>query len=408
MLSINQISNGLTLIIEEMPHFESVAYNLSIPGGIVLDGENEIGASLILGELITKGAGPLDSKSLSNAFEECGIRHGEGAGHDRFTFRGQATSEYLKRALELVCLMITEPTLPESEIKNIKNLYLQDIKNLVDHPARRAGLMLSERYFPQPHARPGIGTTEGITSVSAADLRNKWKEQFAPRGAVLSIAGNVKKDETLTLCENLFAKWIGNAGEIPKYGEFPAHDNFHIQDESAQLQIVLAYPSAKFNDKHYYTAKIANQILSGGMFGRLFIEVREKRGLCYSVYSQHSATTEYGMVQAYAGTTPERAHETLDVMLGELKRLKGSVTSEEITRAKANLKASLIIGGESPGSRSSSNSGDWWVDKKVRTLTEVINAVDKVSINDINEYVEEYPADSHMLLTLGKRDLKSK
>src|SRR4051794_30068586 len=107
-LSINKLSNGLTLIIEEMPQFESVGYDLAIPGGIVCDDENGIGGSLILGELTTKGAGDLDSQQLSNAFDEFGIRHGEGAGHDRFSYRGQSTKEYLKRSLELVGLMLTQ------------------------------------------------------------------------------------------------------------------------------------------------------------------------------------------------------------------------------------------------------------------------------------------------------------
>ncbi len=406
MLHINKLSNGLTLIIEEMPHFESVAYDLAIPGGIVCDSPDSIGASLILAELTTKGAGGLSSTDLSNSFDEYGIRHGEGAGHDRFSYRGQSSSDYLKKSLELVSKMISEPVLPENEIDNIRSLCLLDIEGLKDNPARRAMLSLSESYFPAPHSRPGIGTKEGLEKTDINLLRKIWKEQYASDGAVLSIAGKVKNSEMLDLCERVFSNFKGKAAKIPAFEKFPEHKNIHIHDDSAQLQIILAYPSAKFGDSSYYAAKVANQILSGGMFGRLFIEVREKRGLCYSVYARHSATNEYGLMQAYAGTTPERAHETLEVMLSELKRVKGSVTEDEMSRVKANLKSSLIIGGESPAARASSNSGDWWINKKIRSLDEIINAVNAVSIKDVDNFIEQFPADSYTLLTLGKRDLK--
>lgn len=388
-----------------MPHFESAAYDLSIPGGIVCDDVKKIGSSLLLSELTTKGAGPYDSKALSDAFDEFGIRRGESAGSDRFTYRGSSAAVYFERALELMSYMVLAPRLPEEEISSIRNLFLQEIHSLNDNPAKRAMILLSEKYFPDPYSRPGIGNLAGIEATTAEDLREKWKTQFAPQGAVLSIAGKINASQIITHLEKHFNKWQGEGVKLPKYGEFPPTDVFHVESDSAQLQIVLAFPSAKFDDPFYYTAKVANQLLSGGMFGRLFIEVREKRGLCYSVYSRHSATCDYGVVQAYAGTTPERAHETLEVMLAEISRLQGTVTEDELARAKANLKASLIIGEESPGARAVSNASDWWVAKRVRRSEEIINEINKVQIKDIDQLIDKFPARNHTLLTLGSRDL---
>jgi predicted Zn-dependent peptidase len=141
------------------------------------------------------------------------------------------------------------------------------------------------------------------------------------------------------------------------------------------------------------------------MFGRLFIEVREKRGLCYSVYSRHSGGKNAGSVFAYAGTTPERAKETLTVMLDTIKSLSGSVTQEELDRAKVNLKSALIIGEESAASRAGSNAGDYWLQSKVRTLDEISEQIDKVTAADIDKYISDYSPDKHSLVTLGPKEL---
>jgi predicted Zn-dependent peptidase len=142
------------------------------------------------------------------------------------------------------------------------------------------------------------------------------------------------------------------------------------------------------------------------MFGRLFIEVREKRGLCYSVFARHSATKYYGTMLVYAGTTPERAHETLQVLTAELQKVIGSVEREELSRAKANLKASLVIGEESSGARAGSNASDWWLDKRVRTLDEIKAGIDTVDSALVDRCMKEFSSRSYMLLTLGSKRLE--
>lgn len=397
------MANGLVVIVESIPHVESAAYDLLIPGGILTDDEERIGESLILAELTSRGAGNLDSRALSDRFDEHGIRHSESVGHDKFTYHGSLLADKLEPALELVGMMVREPMLPEDEIDSIKSILLQDIQSLKDNPARRAMVELSRRYYPGPYSRPSLGEQEGIEAVTIDSLRSMWSKHFRPAGSVLSVAGKVNPEEVFGQAEKLFGAWKGDAVTLPKFGTQPKHASYHIDFESAQLQITLAYPSAPFGDRHYYTAKVANGVLSGGMFGRLFIEVREKRGLCYSVFSRHAATKSYGTMLAYAGTTPERAAETLDVMVKELRSLRGTVEAEELSRAKANLKAGLIIGEESTSSRAGSNATDWWLDRRIRTLDEIQAEIDKVSTDSIDEFLKAYPADSFSLLTLGSK-----
>ena len=161
----------------------------------------------------------------------------------------------------------------------------------------------------------------------------------------------------------------------------------------------------RFNEDGYYPGKLAVSILGASMFGRLFVEVREKRGLCYSVYARHGSTTSYGTVTAYVGTTPERAQESLDVLLKELNGLEGTVTQDELERARTNLKAALIMGEESPGARAGSNAQDWWLLKRVRPLSEINAEIDKVTVQSIDAFLSTYPFRPCSLLTLGKNKL---
>ncbi len=405
MLEITTLSNGLTLIIEEVAHVESAAFELIIPGGLIHDASDRVGASLFLPELTSRGAGRLSSRELSEAFEEQGIRHGEGTSGDHYSYRGSCLAEKIPEALNLVAKMVLEPQLPEEEIDNIRGLFLQDFMALEDNPSRKTSHEFSKRYFPAPFNRPSLGEQAGIEATTISDIQKLWALQFRPQGSILSIAGKVKFAEVKACVEKLFTDWQGKAPEKLRYPAFPPVQKVHIPSDTAQVQIMLGYSSVKFGEPLYYAAKLGTGILSGGMFGRLFIEVREKRGLCYSVYARHAANLDYGNVIAYAGTTPERASETLSVMLSVLKDVGGTITPEELERSRANLLASLVMGEESTSSRASSNASEWWLAKKVRGLAEIKAAINAVTLEQVNQYYAEFPLGEYMLVTLGSREL---
>jgi predicted Zn-dependent peptidase len=302
--------------------------------------------------------------------------------------------------------MVREPHLPEGEIANIQSVLLQDLDALQDNPARRAMVELTSRYYPSPFNRSSLGEMEGIKKTDRATCQGIVKRSFGPQSAILSIAGRVKVAEALEIAEKHFGGWKGGGTTIPEFGPLPPTAYFHIPFESSQVQIALASPSVKFGEPDYYSGKIAISLLGASMFGRLFVEVREKRGLCYSVYARHGATTSYGTVSAYVGTTPERAQESLDVLVREFTNLKGTVSQDELDRARTNLKAALVMGEESPGSRAASNAGDWWLLRRVRPLREINDLIDAVTLESVDSYLTKYPFAPCSILTLGKRELE--
>ena len=404
-LHVQTLKNGMTLIVEEEPRFQTFACELLLPGGYLFDDKTSIGRSLYLSELMERGAGDLDSKALSDEWESIGARFGLSVGLDRTVARVSCLKDYIDDAFKLFTINIIKPTLPEEEIEPIKSSLLQELLSLQDNPSRKTLVTLADIFYPAPWNRSSYGTKEGFESVTRKDLVDIYNRIFRPSKAVLSIAGGITKEKAIELAENFCRDWQGDSATLPEYPEIPEGQIRHIQQDSHQVQIAFGYPSCKFGDKRYYPAKVANEVLSGGMFGRLFIEVREKRGLCYSVYSRHSGTKYIGSVFAYAGTTPERAQETLDVMFSVLKNLKGTVTEAELVRSRINIKSNLVLSEEGPGSRASSNAGDYYTLGRIRTLDEICREIDNVTLDSVNSYLEEFSPTVRTIVTLGPKEL---
>jgi predicted Zn-dependent peptidase len=183
-----------------------------------------------------------------------------------------------------------------------------------------------------------------------------------------------------------------------------AHD--HIHHDSAQTQIGIAYAAVPYRSPEYYAGWAAVSVLSGGMSSRLFTEVRERRGLCYTIHASLSSLRDDARVLCYAGTTNERAQETLDTTMVELKRLGEGIEEEELTRCKARAKSSLIMQQESTMSRAGSIARDWHHLGEVRTLDDVSDRIDKLTVETVLDYVHSYPARDFTILTIGPQTLE--
>ena len=173
------------------------------------------------------------------------------------------------------------------------------------------------------------------------------------------------------------------------------------------MHIGIAYDSVSYRDPDYFAAWAAVSVLSGGMSSRLFTEVREKRGLCYSVSASLSSLRDEARVLCYAGTTAERAQETLDVTLAELQRLGEGIEDEELSRCQARAKSSLIMQQESTLARASSVARDWYHLGRVMTLAEVREKIDALTVQNVLDYVHTHPAGQFTLLTIGPHPLET-
>ncbi len=210
---------------------------------------------------------------------------------------------------------------------------------------------LRKRHYPHPWGQPSQGDRAALEATTIDDVRRHFHRYYCPNGTILGVAGRIEWERLKDLVGRLLGDWA------PAGDDGIAESNCsvryeHLVHDSQQTQIGIAYPSIPYRHRDYFQAWGAVGVLSGGMSARLFSEVRERRGLCYSVYATHHTLWHRGAVFCYAGTSAERAQETLDVTVGELVRLAKGVEEAELERLKARIKSALIMQHESSSGRS--------------------------------------------------------
>jgi len=398
--------NGLTVLAERMTHVRSAALNFLIPAGCANDPPDQLGLASVLSDLITRGAGSRDSRELTLALDNLGLDRDESAGVVHLRFWAATVARNLPAALEIYADILRRPHLPPGELAPVQALALQDLQSLDDEPRQRVLVELRKQYFPDPLGRDRRGTEAGIEAITPESVRRHYERHFQPRGAILSVAGNIEWQPLLDHVAKLFGDWQGQPPAAPALGARGAR-RLHLKKDTHQTQIALAYPSVPIGHPHYYQALGAVNVLSGGMSARLFTEVREKHGLCYAIWATYQTFKDRAAVIAYAGTTNERAQKTLDLTLAEFERLAKGIEADEVLRLKAGLKSSLIMQEESTSARAGSLASDWYYLGRIRSLDEIQKAIDELSPASILEHVRAYPPGDYTIVTLGPEPLQT-
>jgi predicted Zn-dependent peptidase len=398
--------SGLVLVAETMPSVRSAAFALLLPAGAAYEPADRGGTATMLAEWITRGAGELDSRALVSALDNLGINHGESAQTLHTSIAAATLGRNLIPALELFADVVLRPHFDDDEIEPIRALALQNLRSLEDDPGTKVIYELRKRHFPDPWGRPAPGTTEGVSALTPDDLRAFFDRGYRPNGAILGVAGAIDWPSLRDAVGRLFDTWQPRP-EPPVREQSTGPSRDHIVRETQQIQIALAYPSATVATPDYYRARAAAAILGGYSSARLFTEVREKRALCYSVYASYESQRDRAAVLCYAGTSVDRAQETLDVTLAEIERLaRSGVEAEELETMRAGLKSSLIMQQESSMSRSGALASDWFYLGRVRSLDEISAALDALTYESVSAYAAGQDLGAMTILTLGPNALK--
>ncbi len=397
--------NGLTLIAENMPHVRSATVNIIVPSGCAYDPANMPGMSSVLSEIILRGAGKNNSKELSLAMDGIGLDRSCSAGTNHIRLWGATLSRNLPKTIDLFADIVLKPHLPKTDVESVKMLAAQEIMSIEDDPKQKVMLALRKNHFPSPLGNDRRGTLDGLKAITHESITKFWKNHFRPNGTIISVAGNIEWEPLKEQVEKLFGKWKG--GDVPPLKLSPGKGGTsHISKDTQQVQIGIAYPSVTYGHKDFYAAIGAVNVLSGGMSSRLFTEVREKRGLCYSVWASYQNFKEVAAVICYAGTTTDMAQETLDVTLKQIGNLTKGIKEEEVKRLKIGLKSSMLIQEESSSARAGSIAVDWYYLGRVRPLEEIQKSIDSITTKSILAHVKEYNPKEFTIVTLGNKQLK--
>jgi predicted Zn-dependent peptidase len=399
-------ANGLTLLAERMEHVRSAALNFLVPAGCVHDPPEQLGIASVLAGLITRGAGNRNSRELTLALDNLGLDRDESVGSIHMRFWGATLARNLSAALEIYADILRRPHLPDQELEAVKSLALQELQGLEDEPPQKVLVELRRRHYPPPLGQDRRGSLEGIQSLAGQSIRAHYRSMFHPQGMIISVAGNLEWEPLRDQVERLFGDWKNGSEPSIRLGPQPKKRG-HISKDTSETQIALAYESVPIGHEDYYTALGAVNLLSGGMSARLFTEVREKRGLCYSVWASYQTFKDRASVLCYVGTDPERAQETLEVTLGELQGLEAGIEQEELNRVKAGLKSSLIMQEESTSARAGTLAADWYYLGRVRSFDEILTAINSLTPELIIGHLKRYPPKDFTIVTLGPRPLET-
>jgi predicted Zn-dependent peptidase len=401
----HSFKNGLTVLGEPNRQRQSVAFSVLVPCGSTLDAPGQEGTALLLQDYLFKGTGDLDARKLAHRLDALGIQRSQSVDREFSIFSGVALGKNLKEVLKLYAQILRAPSFPPAELESLRSLAIQSLDALEDSPLGKLFRELLRKFLPAPFSNSPAGTRESLSAIQLNVIRNEFEHGYLPTGAILAFAGHFDWKEVLALSEELFSSWSGRPA-VSAPIESQSRTVTHLEKDSEQVQIGIAYESVTPSHPEYLASRFALNILRGGMSSRLFNEVREKRGLVYTVGAQYVTTRPFAGVACYAGSTTARAQETLDVMLAELRKLKDGVHIEEFERARTKLKTGLIIQGESSIARALALTQDWFFTGKIVSVDERLGEIESVTLDHVNAHLRQWAPQAFTIVTLGKHPLE--
>ncbi|MCS7033337.1 MAG: insulinase family protein [Phycisphaerae bacterium] len=398
-------ANGLVLAAERIPGMHSAAMTLLVPAGSSGDPETIAGSATVLADLILRGAGSRDNRSLTEHLDSLGLQRSSSAGVYHLRLSAAAPAENVMAGLEAFADVVRRPRLPADGFEAARELTRQSLAGIEDEPRQKLSVALREVYFPWPLGRNPLGTFQTLDAMTLQAVREDHRRRFVPRGAIFAFAGKLDFDRLHDRIGALFGDWPDSSP--PELKPVPSQRKWlFIPQKSEQTHIGLAWPTVDETHEDSYVARLACDILGGGMSSRLFSEVRERRALCYAVSVGYASLKGLGCFMGYAGSSNDRAQATLDCILEETRRLANGVTADELQRAKVGLKANTIMSGESTSARASAVAHDVFLRGRIRSIDEIKQSIDAVTLDRINAFVASASSIRPTVVVLGPRELR--
>jgi predicted Zn-dependent peptidase len=401
------LRNGMVLLGEPMEAVGSVAFGFMLPAGASMLPEGCCGAGNVIADWTFRGAGDKDNRSLGDALDGLGLHRSSSVSSSHITIGAALEAGNLAEALKLYADIILAARLDEEQFELARELAIDGVLALDDDPRQKVMLKLREQFYPSPLGRSTAGDIDELKALTGEKTREIIKNNFNLSQTIFAVAGKYDFEVIAAQMENLFEKDRQKLLEPIAFGS-KASKYTHLNNEGAQVHIGLMTETVKLTDEDYYDARVAISVLSGGMSARLFTEVREKRGLCYAIGARYHCLKEAAGIMCYAGTTPDKAQETLDVIMAEFNRLCEGVSEEEIKRAKVGLKSSLILQSESSSSRAGGIGSDYHILGRVRSLDEIKSKIEQTSVDSVLGCLRSNKFKDFTVVTIGPKEVTVK
>lgn len=399
------LSNGLRVVTEKIPTGRSVAFGIWVKTGSRNEKPENNGISHFVEHMLFKGTDRFSAKEIAEQFDAIGGNVNAFTSKEYTCYYAKVLDEHLPIAVDVLSDMFFRSKLDPEELAKEKNVILEEIAMCEDTPDDLVhDLMCVAAYKDHPLAYSILGLKERLLEMTSDDLRAYMKETYTIENTVISVAGNIN-DELIELLEKHFGSFDNHGTASPlTVPEFHGELVFH-RKKTEQNHICASLPGVRSGDPLQYAMVLINNAVGGGMSSRLFQEIREKRGLAYSVYSYHSAQADSGLFTVYAGTAPKQTKEVMELTKEMLYDLADKGLSEdELGKGKEQMKGSLILSLESTSSRMNRIGKNELMLGRHDSLDEMIAKIQKVSMDDVNTVLNRMFAEPLAIAMVGSSD----
>jgi predicted Zn-dependent peptidase len=394
--------NGVRIVLEHIPTVRSVAIGVWIGTGSRNENQQNNGVSHFLEHMFFKGTKTRSAKDIAESFDSIGGQVNAFTSKEYTCYYAKVLDTHSQFALDVLADMFFNSTFVEEELIKERNVVLEEIKMYEDTPDDIVHDLLSRAvYEDHPLGYPILGTEETLNTFTGEKLNEYIHERYTPENVVISIAGNVS-DAFIYEVEKYFGSYSGGSSQSEEMIPVFHSNRISRKKETEQAHLCIGFEGLKIGHEDIYSLIILNNVLGGSMSSRLFQEVREQRGLAYSVFSYHSAYQDSGIVTVYGGTGAKQLDllfETIQETLGKLKQ--DGITEKELTNTKEQLKGSLMLSLESTNSRMSRNGKNELLLKRHRSLDEIIELIDLVSKPSVDEMARTVFTDKYSVTLIS-------
>ena len=391
-----RLANGLRVVSHHMAHLETVSLGVWVAAGARHEQASEHGISHLLEHMAFKGTERRSATDIAEEIEAVGGELNAATSLETTAYFARILKGDVAIALDILADILQIPRYAEDELEREREVILQEIAATRDSPDEIAYELLQDAAFPnQAIGRPILGTTQSVTRFRATDLRAFLAANYGASRMVLSAAGSVDHDELVRHAEAQFGRLNGGVG-----GRFEPARYIGGTRASAkpfeQSHLVMAFAGPSYRARDFYTAQVFSGLFGGGMSSRLFQEVRERRGLCYAIYSSCWALADTGLFGIHAATGPEMMSKLIEVVGDELVGAAAAKPADaELARAKAQLKAGLLMGLESSSARAEQMARQLLLFDRLMEPPELIERIDAVTADAVRELAANLVGASH-------------
>ena len=385
-INVTTLDNGFRIVSEQMSGLKSASVGIWINTGGRNETSKQNGIAHFLEHMAFKGTQSRSALDIAQAIENVGGYINAYTSKEMTAYYARVLENDVPLAIDVISDILLNPIFDQRELETERGVILQEIGQSLDTPDDVIFDWLQEAAFPnQPLGRTILGPSELVKNFSREDLLEFVSEQYGPEQMVLSAAGSVDHEKIVSQVKLLFDKKEPISKAVMISSKYNGGEK-QVDKNLEQAHFALAFEAPGYRDETIYTSQIYSIALGGGMSSRLFQEIREKRGLCYTIFAQGGAYSDTGLLTIYSGTSADSLKDLSDITISEMKRMAIDFEQIELDRARVQMKAGLLMGLESASARAERLARMLTIWDRIPTLDEIVKKIDAVNLNDVRNF----------------------